>query len=78
MTLEMILTYALRLWWAGALYTGGFLVRIGPFVLAALGFVGWQWAQGTAPPRRPRKKTAATTADAVQARPDAPPAFTVR
>ena len=77
MTLETILTYALRLWWAGALYTGVFLVRIGPFMLAALGFVGWQWAQGTSPLRRPRKKTAATTADAVQAGPDTP-AFTVR
>jgi len=77
MTLETILTYALRLWWAGALYTGVFLVRIGAFVLAALGFVGWQWAQGTAPLRRPRKRTAATTADPAQAGPDAP-AFTVR
>ena len=77
MTLETFLTYALRLWWAGALYTGVFLVRIGPFVLAALGFVGWQWAQGTAPLRRPRKKTTATTADAAQAAPDTP-AFTVR
>ena len=77
MTLETFLTYALRLWWAGALYTGVFLVRIGPFLLAALGFVGWQWAQGTPTLRRPRKKTAATTANAAQAAPDAP-AFTVR
>ena len=74
MTLETFLTYALRLWWAGALYTGVLLVRIGPFVLAALGFVGWQWTQKGAAVRRPRKKTAATTADAA---PDAP-AFTVR
>jgi len=74
MTLETILTYALRLWWAGALYTAVFLVRIGPFVLAVLGFVGWQWAQGTSPLRRPRKKTAVTTADAA---PETP-AFTVR
>ena len=77
MTLETILTYALRLWWAGALYTGVFLVRIGPFVLAALGFVGWQWAQGTPILRRPRRKVPATTADTAQAGPDAP-AFTVR
>ncbi len=74
MTLETFLTYALRLWWAGALNTGVFLVRIGPFVLAALGFVGWQWTQKGAAVRRPRKKTAATTVDAA---PDAP-AFTVR
>jgi len=74
MTLETFLTYALRLWWAGALYTGVFLVRIGPFVLAALGFVGWQLAQGTPILRRPRKKTAAATADTA---PDTP-AFTVR
>ena len=77
MTLETILTYTLRLWWAGALYTGVFLVRIGPFVLAGLGFVGWQWAQGTSPLRRPRQKKTATTADATQAGPDGP-AFTVR
>ncbi len=77
MTLETFLTYALRLWWAGALYTGVFLVRIGPFMLAALGFVGWQWAQGIPILRRPRKKTAATTADTAQAAPDAP-VFTVR
>ncbi len=70
MTLETFLTYALRLWWAGALYTGVFLVRIGPFVLASVGFGGWQRAQGTSPLRRPRKTTAATTADT--------PAFTVR
>jgi len=74
MTLETFLTYALRLWWAGALYTGVFLVRIGPFLLAALGFVGWQWAQGTLSLRRPRKKTTpATTETAPYA-----PAFTVR
>ncbi len=77
MTLETFLTYALRLWWAGALYTGVFLVRIGPFLLAVLGFIGWQWAQGTATLRRPRKKTAAAPADTAQAAPDAP-AFTVR
>ncbi len=77
MTLETFLTYALRLWWAGALYTGVFLVRIGPFVLAVLGFVGWQWAQGTSPLHRPRRKTAAAMADAAQAAPDTP-AFTVR
>ena len=77
MTLETFLTYALRLWWAGALYTGVFLVLIGPFLLAALGFVGWQWAQGTAPLRCPRKKKTAATTDAAQAGPDTP-AFTVR
>ncbi len=77
MTLETFLTYALRLWWTGALYTGVFLVRIGPFMLAALGFVGWQGAQGASPLRRPRKKAPATTADAAQAGADAP-AFTVR
>ncbi len=77
MTLETILTYALRLWWAGALYTGAFLVRIGPFLLAALGFVGWQWAQRGPTERRPRKKMPATTPNATQAAPDAP-AFTVR
>ncbi len=77
MTLETILTYALRLWWAGALYTGVFLVRVGPFLLAVLGFVGWQWAHGTLTLRRPRKKTTATTADTAQAGPDTP-AFTVR
>jgi len=77
MTLETFLTYALRLWWAGALYTGVFLVRIGPFMLAALGFAGWQWTQKGTAHSRPRKKTAATTADAAQTAPDAP-AFTVR
>ncbi len=73
MTLKTFLTYALRFWWAGALYTGVFLVRLGPFMLAALGFVGWQWAQGAAPLRRPRKKQQQTA----EAAPDAP-AFTVR
>ena len=73
MTLETFLTYALRLWWAGALYTGVFLVRIGPFMLAALGFVGWQWAQKGTAHSRPRKKQQQTA----EAAPDAP-AFTVR
>ena len=58
MTLETFLTYALRLWWAGALYTGVFLVRIGPFVLAVLGFVGWQWGRGSTPALSPRKTAA--------------------
>ena len=45
MTIETILTYALRLWLAGALHTGVVLAQIGPFALAGLGFAGWQWAQ---------------------------------
>ena len=77
MTLETFLTYALRLWWAGALYTGVFLVRIGPFVLATLGFVGWQWAQRGPTERCSRKKTTENTADGTKAAPDTP-AFTVR
>ena len=52
MTTETILIYALRLWLAGALYTGAFLVQIGPFALAGLGFAGWLWAQQEPAARR--------------------------
>ena len=45
MNIETILIYALRLWLAGALYTGAFLVHSGPFALAGAGFAGWLWAQ---------------------------------
>jgi hypothetical protein len=54
MNIETILIYALRLWLAGALYTGNFLVQIGPFILAGLGFTGWLWAQREPTVRRPR------------------------
>jgi membrane protein required for beta-lactamase induction len=42
MNLETLLTYALRLWLAGMLHLGLFLIQAGPFGLAGLGFVGWR------------------------------------
>ena len=61
MKLETLLIYGLRLWLAGAMYTGVFLVQVGPFVLAGLGFAGWQGAQsgGT---RQQRSRKSRTTA----------------
>ena len=70
MTLETLLTYALRLWLAGLLHSGVALLRIGPFGVTCAGFIGWQAAH-----REP--------AAAVQLPGDAPeetpaPAFTLR
>ena len=52
MTLETLLTYGLRLWLAGLLHIGWFLIQIGPFGLAGAGFAGWQMAH--AEPSAPR------------------------
>lgn len=51
MTLETILTYALRLWLAGLLHIGIVLIQVGPFGLAGLGFGGWLLAHADPQPR---------------------------
>jgi hypothetical protein len=52
MTFETLGIYVLRLWLAGAMHVGLCLVRVGPFGLAGLGFVGWLAAQGVLLRRR--------------------------
>lgn len=70
MNIETILIYALRLWLAGALFTGVFLVQVGPFILAGVGFAGWLWAQREPTARRRRTTQAGET--------DVPPKFVLR
>jgi hypothetical protein len=41
MDIETLITYALRLWLAGAVHVGVALAQAGPFILAGLGFAGW-------------------------------------
>jgi hypothetical protein len=38
---ETLGTAVLRLWLAGVMHLGWTLVRVGPFLLSALGFGGW-------------------------------------
>lgn len=72
MTLETLLTYGLRLWLAGLLHTGGFLLRVGPFGLAGAGFAGWQMAHAE-PSSSSHSPAGASDESAEQA-----PAFTLR
>ncbi len=54
MNVETLLLYGLRLWLAGGMHLGQFLLQVGPFVLAGAGFAGW-WLTQRPAPRAPRR-----------------------
>jgi len=51
MTTESLGTAVLRLWLAGVMHLGSTLVRVGPFLLSAVGFGGWLAASRDTLPR---------------------------